>query len=422
MKRLILVFLTFIFIVPCFLRADEVPLSLDEAIAIALRDNRDILLKSEDVKKAKAKIAEARSAILPTLTFTGGWTDTRGYYDKGIGQTTTQTTLKQIIYKGGSIIHTIKMNEQGLVAAEAVLDKTKLETALQVKQAFYTLLLAREFADLNAGILGNTDEHLAFVKARYQSGQASQSDVLQLESSLEGVRSAYEVSANQVESARVLLTNLLYLEKDSRIRPEAEFQYEPAELVFDEAFLKVMARRPEIRQYEAQKRAAQSAAEAAKAGTRPVISASWDYYSGSHIATIGGLIKNWNDKNIIGLTFSWPIFDGFATRAKVEQALVDVKENQLLKEKIVNDIALELKNAYVELKNAIAKIKSTESEIGVYKDSLKVAQEKYIAGIASSLDLNDASLGYEISLFNQKQATYDYIVSKAKFDKATGGS
>ena len=62
-----------------------------------------------------------------------------------------------------------------------------------------------------------------------------------------------------------------------------------------------------------------------------------------------------------------------------------------------------------------------QAQINLYKDTLLVIQDKYNAGIASSLDLNDASLGYEVSLFNQKQAIYDYVLAKSRFDKATGG-
>jgi UDP-N-acetylenolpyruvoylglucosamine reductase len=47
-----------------------------------------------------------------------------------------------------------------------------------------------------------------------------------------------------------------------------------------------------------------------------------------------------------------------------------------------------------------------------------VIEEKHKVGFASSLDLNDASLGYRVSLFNQKQAIYDYLIAKASFDKA----
>ena len=412
-------FLTiFIFLTPYVLRAEEVPLTLDQAIAIALRDNRDILLKAEDVKKAKLKIAEAEASLFPTLSFTGGWTDTRQLYSKDLAQTTTQATLKQALYKGGKIINTIQLNEHGLTVAQAILDKTKLEIILNLKKAFYTLLLSNEFVDLNKGILANTQGHLDFLRARYQNGQASESDVLKVEASLEGVKEAYEASLNQVEAAQILLNNSLYLDKDTKIKPDAQFNYEAQEVAYDEAFLKAMRMRPEIRQFEAQTKASQKAVQIAKADNRPSIYASWDYYSRSHLA--GGTTREWNDYNVIGLTFSWPIFDGWATKAKVEQAIVDLKEVQLTKEKTIADIALELKNAYLDLKNAIAKMKSTQSEVRVYKDTLSVVQDKYKAGIASSLDFNDVSLGYEVSLFNQKETVYDYVLAKARFDKATG--
>jgi outer membrane protein TolC len=419
MKRVnfILIALTLIF--PLLVKAEEIPLTLDEAVAIAVRDNRDILLKAEDVQKAKFKIAEAQSSLFPSLSFTGDWTYTRGYYTKDIGQTTTQTTLKQNLYKGGEIINTIKYNEYGLSVAEAVLDKTKLEIVLNVKKAFYTLLLASEYANLNQGILENTKEHLQFLQARYANGQASESDILKIKESSESVQQAYESSLNQIESSQTLLRNLLYLSEEVQIKPNAEFNYEPKELAYDQAFLKAMSTRPEIRQYEAQVKASQKGIEIAKADNRPTIYASWDYYSHSHLAA--GTSRNWNDYNVIGFTFSWPIFDGWATQAKVEQAIIDLKEAQLSKEKTIKDIVQELKNAYLDLKNAIAKMQAMQAQINLYKDTLRVAEEKYKTGIASSLDSSDVSLSYAISLFNQKEAIYDYIIAKAKFDKATGG-
>jgi len=48
---------------PPVLRAEEVVLTLDEAVAIALRDNREVLLKAQELRKAKAKIAEAQAGL-----------------------------------------------------------------------------------------------------------------------------------------------------------------------------------------------------------------------------------------------------------------------------------------------------------------------------------------------------------------------
>jgi len=422
MKRAILILIILILAFPSFLKAEEeIPLTLDEAIAIALRDNRDILLKTEDIQKAKAKIAEARSGLLPSLSVSASLSDTRGLYIKDSSQIASQAGVKQTLYKGGKIINTIKYSEYGVAIAQAILDKVKLEILFNVKKAFYTFLLAQEFNRLNKQILDNTRSHIEMTEARYKSGQVSQSDILRIKEALASVEEAYEASLNQLEAALSLLKNLLYLDEKVDLKPIGEFTYEQREVAYDEGFLKAMNSRPEIRQYEAQSQAAQKAVAIAKADNHPSIYASWDYYGRSHITGLTGATKNWNDYNVLGLTFSWPIFDGWATKAKVEQAIVDLKETQLMKEKTMKDIALELKNAYLELKNTLAKIKATQAEIDLYKDTLLVTQEKYKAGIVSSLDLEDVSLGYEVSLFNQKLAGYDYILAKAGFDKATGG-
>ncbi|HOX54067.1 MAG: TolC family protein [Candidatus Omnitrophica bacterium] len=419
MKKVIMISILGILIFANFSGAEEViPLTLDEAIAIALRDNRDILLGAESVKKAKLKIADARSSLYPSFTLSSSLTSTNGLYSSTSNQTANQATLKQYLYKGGKTINTIKYNEYNFEVSQALLDKTKLDTIFNVTKTFYTLLLAEDFAKINEQILENTKEHLAVVEARFQNGQASESDILAIKESLSSVEQVYQASQNEVESVELLLKNLLYLDDKIKIQCQGQFSYEPRDVAIDEALLTAMKIRPEIKQYEAQEKANKAAIEMAKADNRPSVYASWDYYSRSH--TAGTNLKNWNDYNIIGLTVSWPIFDGWATKSKVEQAIVDLKQTQLTKEKIIKDIALEIKNAYINLKDAVSKIKSTESEFAVYQDNLSVVNEKYGSGIASSLDLDDANLKYGLTEFNKKQAIYDYIIAKESLNKAKG--
>jgi len=421
MFRLICLSTILIFCVSGLLRAEEVSLSLEEALVIALRQNRDVLLRQQDIEKAKAKIKEAYASLLPSLDFLGGRSYTRGYYTKDISETTTHFSLQQNIYTGGRIINTIKYNEYGLDITQAILDKTKLELAAKVKKAFYTLILCEKLIQLNQEILANTQEHLDFLKARYQNGQAAQSELIEIEAALKNVQQAWESSLNQFDSAEAILRNLLSLEQDVKIRPDAELAYIPVEVAYDEAFVKALEQRPEIRQYEAQVKASEKAVSLAKSASRPNIYASWDYYSRSQALAGAGMEKNWNDYNVIGIVFSWPIFDGFATKQKVEQALIELKQAKILKEKSQEDIALELKEAYLSLKNAIAKISSYEADLQVYLDQLKSIEEKYKQGIASSLDLEDAKIRYAIALFNKDSGVYDYLIAKEEFQRATGG-
>src|SRR3989338_2269828 len=198
MKSWIIFTALFIFIFPGFVRAEEkILLNIDEAILMALRSNRDIRLKTEDVKKAKLKIKEAQASLFPTLDLSSGWSLTRNLYAKDISSNTAQASLKQYLYKGGKTLNTIDQNEYKFAVANFLLQEAGLETVLSVKKAFYTLLLADEFSDLNKMILENTSAHLELIRARYDNGQTSESDILKIKESLESVEEAYEASLNQ---------------------------------------------------------------------------------------------------------------------------------------------------------------------------------------------------------------------------------
>lgn len=401
--------------------AEEIPLSFSEAVGIGLRDNRDVLLAAKEVEKAKLKIAEAQGAAFPSLNYTGSWFYTAGLYAKDISQTNSQVTLKQYLYKGGKVINNIKYNKYQLEVEQSLLDKTKLDAVFDFSQAYYTLSLSALFAELNKGILDNSREHLDFINARYQNGEASESELLQAQASLASVEQAYADSLRQKESAQALLNNLLALDKDVVVIPVTESQYDPKEVAFDQGFLKAMRTRPEIKQYEAQLKSDKSAIELAKAEGRPNIYASWDYYSRSHAVTTTVNTRNWNDYNVLGVTLTWPVFDGWQTKAKVEQAIVDLKKTQLNQAKLIQDIALEVKNAYLSLKNAIDLINASQTDLTYYRQNFVTAQDRYNKGQVSLLDKNDAQLKYEISVFKHKQAVYDYLIAKYNFDKSTGG-
>ncbi|MCX5668535.1 MAG: TolC family protein [Candidatus Omnitrophica bacterium] len=420
MKRLIFIILFFSLITITGF-AEEITLTFSEAVAIGLRDNRDILLKTQDVEKAKLKIAEAQAGIFPTLDYTGSWFYTAGLYSKDLSQNSSQVTLKQYLYRGGRVINSIKYNDYKLEVTQSLLDKTKLETIFDFSQSYYTLLLSNFFVKLNKAILENSRQHLDYINARYKNGQASETDILQAQASLSLVEQAYEVSNAQQEAAGALLNNLLSLDKDVLVVPSTELKFTPKDVAFDQGFLKAMQTRPEIRQFEAQLKADKSAIQVQRAGGRPDIYASWDYYARSHSVTTTVNTRNWNDYNVFGLTLSWPVFDGWKTKALVEQAIVDLKQTQLGQAKLIQDIVLEVKNSYLSLKNAIDQIKASQADILFYKQNLLTAEEKSVQGLISSLDKNDAQLKYAISVFNQQQAVYDYVIAKFNFDKATGG-
>ncbi len=404
-------------------RPQDVSLTLEDAILIAARDNRDLLLKQEDVSKASAAVREARAAGLPSVTLAGSWSDTRELYSKDINTGGLQVSLRQPLFKGGSVTNTIRYNEFTLKASEALLDKGKMELIAQVRTAFYTLLLARELAGLNQAIAENTRAHYDALQEKYLRGELSDYDTHKAFLAIQNTRQEYESAQRQVEVSGNALKALLALDPAVDVHAVGELDYQLRDLACDEAFLKALALRPEIRQYEAQVQAARVSVEIARAGMRPSVEASWDYYLRSRVS-VGGVTsfgKNMNDYNIIGVTLSWPVFDGWATKAKVEQALAGLRQAQLAQAHGLQAVALDVRNAYVVLQDALGRLHVQENDAEVYKRNYETIQARYQQGMVSRLDQDDAALKYSVALFNRKQAAYDYLVARSGFQRATGG-
>ena len=405
---------------PGFCVEETIVLTLDEAITIALRENRDILLDEEKLAQAKLKIEESKSAFLPELTLGGTAADTRGLYRKDIVSYSFTAGLKQYVYKGGKSRNTLKESRYKKEAQEALLENTRAQTLLKVKEAFYTLLLAKEFSRLNKEIQENRQRYLESLKERYLKGELPESELKKAEYRLSDADSLYEASRNQEELAGELLKAVLYIEQNSLVDIEGGFEYLPRELAVDAAILLALSQRQEIRQYESQMNADKAGIEIAKAANRPSIYGSFDYTSRSTTSLSFSPGKGWQDYNVVGWTMSWPIFDGWLTKAKVEQAISILKQDEILKDKLKTGIVVEVKDAYLALKSAIVRLAPARMDIAVYQDNLKTIESKYQEGIASELDLKDAALSLAVSDFNHKEALYDCLVSKARLDRATG--
>jgi outer membrane protein len=425
MRRLLAVFslmMAAVIFAPVLAQAGEVSLSLGEAVLIALRDNKEVLLTEQSIQKARLKIDEARAALFPTLTGTVNWSRSMGLFAKDFATMGTQISARQYLYKGGKTLNEIKYNEYLTGASTALSDKAKQDVVLSVKRAFYALLLAREYAALNRAIVANTENHFMTVKQRCAAGRSSASDLIQIKASLDSVASAYRASLNGVMSLEALLRSLLSLDSGTHVRPVGALAYSMEDLVYDAALQKALRDRPEIKQYDSLLGAGGRAVEIAKAQGRPSVYASWDYYSSSRTSSGAQPMpaKGWQDYMGAGLVFSWPIFDGWATKARVEQAIVDLKSTQLLKEAALRDIVLDLKNSYLAYRDSLEKIKATESQIEVYEDQLAVSTQKARQGHVSSLDLDDSVIKYDISRFSHAEAVYDYMIARSQFDRARG--
>jgi outer membrane protein len=129
---------------------------------------------------------------------------------------------------------------------------------------------------------------------------------------------------------------------------------------------------------------------------------------------------DWFTISNVNLNVSIPIFNGFYTKSKIEQAKIDVRkiDNQLQDMKLMIDGEVAVaKNNY---RTAITTIDNQKRNMELAENIYQQTKKKYEQGIGSQLEINAAQTEMKTAQTNYVTALYDAIIAKIDFMNATG--
>jgi len=176
--------------------------------------------------------------------------------------------------------------------------------------------------------------------------------------------------------------------------------------------------RPEISQLRFQKQMAGEALKMARAASLPSIALSGQYnYWSDHL---NFKENNWSNYYSVNLVLTLPIFNGFATSARVAQSKAMIKELELTQKGLANTLKFEVRQAFLKLEEAKESLISQEKNVEQAQESLRIAELSFEEGMVTVLDVNQAQTALTQAKTNYSQALYDYVVSLAELDKAMG--
>lgn len=129
---------------------------------------------------------------------------------------------------------------------------------------------------------------------------------------------------------------------------------------------------------------------------------------------------DWFTVSNVNLNVSIPIFNGFFTKSKIEQAKIEVRkiDNQIegLKLSIDAEVAM-AKNNY---RSAIVTIDYQKKNMLLAENVYQQTKKKYEVGIGTQTEINAAQTDLKTAQTNYITALYDAIIAKVDFMKATG--
>ncbi|MEL6698154.1 MAG: TolC family protein [Bacteroidota bacterium] len=131
--------------------------------------------------------------------------------------------------------------------------------------------------------------------------------------------------------------------------------------------------------------------------------------------------QRWFPISVVGLQLNVPIFDGFRKKAQAAQAKLEIQKIETQKDILQASFDLEIQSSYRNLLNAYVSLNSLKENKELAEEVLRVAKIKYVEGVGSSLEVNEAE-----SQLKQAESSYlsgllEYLMFKADYQKAMGG-
>lgn len=385
--------------------------SLEECISIALQNKESLKASALNVESARLGTKESLSGILPTINYSGGWSQseyklynfTTGKLSDKVTTTNWETgiSVSQTIYDGGIWWNNINSAKNDYRIAAQFQRQVLTNIINGVHLSFFNYLKSQQLLEVAQLNRKSSARQMELVKRQYELGAVNKTDLLKAEVSLGQAEIDVISQESELKNSFRELKNSMGL-MGSEVDFEVADSGKPLELVPDYTLaLQTMdSQNPSLKAKRYQVLRAQLNHKLIKGQRLPSLRASFSY--GASADSLGGLTDNWKDntRSRTGLTLSLPLFTGNSLSTKTQQAKLSINKQNAEYLNQRKDLMVTLNALLDLLQNYSQIIPINEKVLTSAEEDLKLAQERYSLGAATILEVLDA----QVSVIRAKSA------------------
>jgi outer membrane protein len=420
------------------LAQNATPLSLSDAIELAVKSNRQLKASRQGTVAAASVIGQARAAFFPRLDLIEGFT----YTDKptlvfsslldqanfkqsnfAIGSLneptpltnlSSQIRLEQPLYTGGELSARLGQAKAAAEASDELTKRTEQQTVLGTIEAYYQVLLAESNLKVVAKALESARAQSERSRDLYERGLAVRADYLRT-----------QVLMGSLERERIEAENGVTLSYSGlrHVLGVAETRFELTDRVNEDtaaledlSALKARAKqqRPDLKAAVKDIEGSQQGIRAARAGYFPSLGLVTQYESNT------GNFNSSGENFAVFVTAKWNLFSGLATQEKVAQEQALQQRSRLLHEDLLQVADLEVERAYLGLVTSRKQVAVARENVTQAQEALRMMSDRYSAGLARITDVLDDETALKKAEQDLLLAQVNSQVFRARLKLATG--
>ena len=412
-------------------------LTLDQAIALALRDNHAMKIARLEVDKADENISAAKTYRLPSLhaytLVSGNLADNKlevpnpsANLFPGLGPFfTLNDRRKPTAVFAASVIEpltqqyriglSIKLEKVSHELAQAKLRQQQNETVDKVKKAYYAILQTSSSLSSVEEALKSYHE-LDKVTGDYVIQQAAlKADLLAVQTRLAKVEYEQLELSNRLATQKEQLNTLLGRDVDTSFEVTGVPEFTSFETDLTAARKLALERRPELEQARLGIEQATLDRRIKKSEYIPDVSAGFVYLTPRNYASV--IPKNFAN---VGVVVSWEFFDWGRKKHQLAEKDKAVEQTKNALKETEDEVLIDVGDKFRKLQQSGQALRVARLAENSAKENLRVStgQYKFQAVLLSNVLQSQASLAEATNEY--QQALLAYWTAKAEFEKSLG--
>jgi outer membrane protein len=387
--------------------------TLREAIAAAYATNPTLAEAQARQEALEEAPEQARAEGRPTLSAFAG----AGYDELGPGSSGSadlQATLP--IWTGGRVSSAVRASSADVAAGEQVVRDTEAAVLQRVVETYADLLFAQEAVEVARIGIERLDRQVDEAQSRFDLGEATKTDVAQLQAQRSSVIANLADAEAALASARAAYRAVVggspgALEAD--VPP-------PASLPGDLAAAQASAEQANPRLLERIRIADASDARIDRARARGAPSVDLAGAYGRGLLETGGSLRGYDNAASVGLTLRIPLLTGGLVASQVRQAEATSRADRHAVLAEARETMRAVATAWAALQAAGRREKASREGLAAAQIALDGVRAEYEFGLRSTIDILLAEQSYREAQLGLARARSDVLIAQAMMLRATG--
>ena len=410
---------------------DSLIISLDQAIKIALEESNTVKIANLTIQKSGYSKKGSYAALYPNISASGSYQRTIKKQVMAMdfgGQAMEIEVGKWNNVNAGinasmplinaQLWQSLKLSAIDVELAVEQARSSKISMISQVKQAYYSVLLAQQVYEVYNNVYENATKNYEHTEQLYNAGKSSEYEYLRAQVNVKNAEPNLYSSMMAIDLAIWQLKAVMGIDLDARIGVQGNIdQYKDEMMSYKLDSEMNLDNNTTLVQLQLQGKQVERTLKMTKYQYIPTLSASFSY---NYIAMGDDFKFKWNPYSVAGLSLNIPIFDGFSKRNSIRQYKATQNILKLNIEDTERNLKIAFKNYENQIETYMKNYAAAESTLEVAQRSYDIAERMYELGKATLLELNDAQLALVQAQLTMSQAVYNFMKTKAAMEELAG--